>query len=33
VALAQLRNWVADGIAFTVIDAATGVDVTPVLPA
>ena len=33
VALAQLRNWAANGIAFAVIDAATSVDVTRVLVA
>jgi polyhydroxyalkanoate synthesis regulator protein len=31
VALAQLRNWAADGIAYAVIDAATGADITRVL--
>ena len=31
VTLAQLRTWAAEGIAFAVIDAATGADVTRVL--
>lgn len=31
VALDQLRHWAAAGIAFAVIDAATGADVTRVL--
>jgi polyhydroxyalkanoate synthesis regulator protein len=31
VSLAQLRNWTAEGIAFAVIDAATGADVTRIL--
>jgi polyhydroxyalkanoate synthesis repressor PhaR len=31
VTLEQLRNWAAEGMAFAVIDAATGADVTRVL--
>jgi len=31
VSLAQIRRWAADGVAFAVIDAATGTDVTRVL--
>ena len=31
VSLAQLRHWAAAGVAFAVIDAATGADVTRVL--
>ncbi len=31
VSVAQLRGWVAAGIAFSVVDAETGVDVTQVL--
>ena len=31
VALDQIRHWAAAGIAFAVIDAATGADVTRVL--
>lgn len=31
VALDQLRRWTADSVAFAVIDAATGADVTRVL--
>lgn len=31
VSVAQLRGWAAEGIAFTVIDTETGLDVTRVL--
>ena len=31
VSLEQLRRWAADGVAFCVIDAETGLDVTRVL--
>jgi len=31
VSLVQLRRWAADGVAFAVIDAATGADVTRVV--
>jgi polyhydroxyalkanoate synthesis regulator protein len=31
VSLAQIRNWAADGVAFAVIDAATGADAICVL--
>jgi len=31
VSLGQLRTWAAKGVAFSVIDAEDGVDITPVL--